>query len=114
MRRNGFGGRSSTTAQPQQQQAAPSQNGNGGDRKPPVYEARAGLLKATCWENAGDKGPWVSVTLSRSYRTGGENGEWKSAQSFSKDDLLALAELLRHVWNELNFGESQEGGDQPF
>jgi hypothetical protein len=67
------------------------------DRTPPVYEIRAGKIKVAIWENKGDKqGTWFSVTHTRSYQDASKT--WKTASSYSKDDLLVLAELLRQAW----------------
>jgi hypothetical protein len=41
--------------------------------------------------NYSDKGPFYNVTVSRSYKDG---ETWKSSDSFGRDDLLVLAQLL--------------------
>jgi hypothetical protein len=63
----------------------------------PVHKIRSGALEAAIWKNDGEKGPWYSVTASRSYKQG---EEWKQANSFGFDDLLPLAKLLdlAHSW----------------
>jgi hypothetical protein len=64
----------------------------------PVFEARMGRLKAACWQQESDQGPWFSVTLSRSYKDGQRS--WQTAHSFGRDDLLVLAKLCDqvHTW----------------
>jgi hypothetical protein len=57
----------------------------------PVHEVRFGRLKATIWKNEGDKGPWYSVSLSRSFQDA--NGQWQTTQSFGARDLLEVAKL---------------------
>lgn len=57
----------------------------------PVHEARFGRLKAAVWRQEGDKGPWYSVTLSRSYQDA--KGQWQTTQSFGVRDLLEVAKL---------------------
>jgi hypothetical protein len=57
----------------------------------PAHKLRKGALTVTIWKNDGDKGPWYSVTPSRSFKQG---EEWKESDSFGDDDLLALAKLL--------------------
>ncbi len=54
----------------------------------------AGLLLD---RNESEKGPWFSVTSSRSYKQG---EEWKQSDNFGKDDILPLCKLLdqAHSW----------------
>ena len=47
----------------------------------PVDEIRIGRVKATIWHN---------VTFSRLYKDG---DQWKSTQSFGRNDLLVLAKV---------------------
>ena len=63
----------------------------------PAHKLRDGVLEVAVWRNDGDKGPWYSVTTSRSYK---QDDEWKQTDSFGQDDLLALAKLLdlAHTW----------------
>jgi hypothetical protein len=66
-------------------------------KQKPAHKIRAGNLEVTVWRNDGEKGPWYSVTPSRSYKQG---DEWKQSDSFGSDDLLLLAKLLdqAHSW----------------
>lgn len=108
-RSNGGGGGQQHQPQPEPQQKS------GGDRQPPVQEFRAGKLKIAAWENAGDKGPWLSFTFTRSYLQG---AEWKTASSLGVADLLPLAGLLLKAWLWSSSGGSQnngnDGSDVPF
>lgn len=63
----------------------------------PAHKIRAGNLEVTIWRNEGEKGPWFSVTPSRSYKQG---EDWKQTDSFGLDDLLMLAKLvdMAHTW----------------
>ena len=63
----------------------------------PAHKIRQGALTATIWKNDSDKGPWFSVTPSRSYKQG---EEWKETDGFGFDDLLTLAKLIdqAHSW----------------
>lgn len=56
---------------------------------PPVDKVRVGLITASIWENATDKGTFYSVTFERRYRD--EKGDWHSTTGFNTGDLLALA-----------------------
>ena len=63
----------------------------------PVHKIRSGAIEVAVWGQENDKGPWYSVTMSRSYKQG---DEWKQADSYGVDDLLLLAKLLdqAHTW----------------
>jgi len=67
-------------------------------RNQPVHRIRVSGVQAAIWENRGETGPWYNVTLSRSYKDA--NDEWKSADSFSVNDLLLVAKLAdeAHSW----------------
>ena len=56
----------------------------------PVAEVRIGRVKAAIWPNEAEGRTRHNVTFSRLYRDG---DEWKSAQSFSRNDLLVLAKV---------------------
>lgn len=90
------GDESAAQATGQQEQPAvsqPSQNGNGGPRQRPVYEHRVGRLKLIAWENQGKDGPWLSYSLSRSYRDA--QGNWKNASTLGAQDLLVAAMMFQ-------------------
>lgn len=57
----------------------------------PVEEIRIGAIKAAIWRNDGEQGPRFNVTFQRIYRTG--EGEWRSTDSFGRDDLLILGKV---------------------
>jgi hypothetical protein len=65
--------------------------------KKPAHKLRDGAIEVAVWRNEGEKGPWYSVTASRSYK---QDDQWKQTESFGQDDLLALAKLLdlAHTW----------------
>ena len=56
----------------------------------PISEVRIGRVKATIWRNGTDEQPRHNVTFSRLYK---DDDQWKSAQSFGRNDLLALAKV---------------------
>ncbi len=66
-------------------------------KKKPAREIRLGFIKATIWENNFGESTRHNVTLSRIYKDG---EEWKSSESFGRDDLLLLAKVadLAHSW----------------
>ena len=57
----------------------------------PHDEVRIGAVKAAIWQNqAGDRTRY-NVTISKSYRDA--DGQWKTTQSFGRNDLLVLAKV---------------------
>jgi hypothetical protein len=67
------------------------------DKAKAAHRIRNRALAVTVWRNDGEKGPWYSVTPSRSFKQG---EQWKESDSFGEDDLLPLAKLLdeAHSW----------------
>lgn len=63
----------------------------------PVHEIRLGRIKAAIWENETDTGVRHNVTFSRIYK---DEDQWKSSDSFGRDDLLLLGKVadLAHSW----------------
>lgn len=66
-------------------------------KQKPVHEIRLGSIKAAIWENRTDNGTRYNTTVSRIFKDG---DEWKSTESFGRDDLLLLAKVsdLAHTW----------------
>ena len=58
---------------------------------------RDGNLKASIWRNDGEKGPFYSVNLARTYRD--EQGELRDSHSFAGSDLLRVSELARKTYD---------------
>lgn len=63
----------------------------------PVQEIRLGSLKAAIWENRSENGTRFNVTVARIYKDG---DQWKTTDSFGRDDLLLLAKVIdqAHTW----------------
>ncbi len=80
------------------------------EKQHPVHTIQRGRVRAALWRHQGSEGDWFSVTFARSYKDG--QGNWKSASSFGRDDLLTVAELARRCWDWI-FQELQasKGGD---
>jgi hypothetical protein len=70
----------------------PTQN-----KEKPVHQIRLGSIKAAIWKNDTDSGVRFNTTLSRLYKDG---EEWKSTDSFGRDDLLLIAKVADqvHTW----------------
>ena len=89
------------------------------ERAGPAHEIRIGRLRATLWQNHHDtQGTWYSITLTRSYKDG--QGQWQSAGSFGRDDLLVVGELCRQAFHwihrqyqQKNGRADQEAGQEP-
>ena len=75
----------------------------------PIHEVRLGYIKAAVWKNETEAGVRYNVTFSRIYR---DVEEWKSTDSFGRDDLLVLAKVAdkTHSWI---FSRSQEDQGSP-
>ena len=74
----------------------------------PVDEIRIGRVKATIWRNGTDEQPRHNVIFSRLYKDG---DQWKSTQSFGRNDLLVLAKVADQAHSrifELPQEEEQE------
>jgi hypothetical protein len=63
----------------------------------PVQEVRLGSVKAAIWENRSENGTRFNVTVARIYKDG---DQWKTTDSFGRDDLLLLAKVIdqAHTW----------------
>ena len=63
----------------------------------PVHEVRLGSIKAAIWENPVGDGIKYNVQFSRLYKDG---EEWKSTESFGREDLLLVAKIAdqAHTW----------------
>ena len=63
----------------------------------PIHEIRLGSVKAAIWQNETNGGTRFNVTVSRIYKDG---DQWKSTDSFGRDDLLVLAKVVdqAHTW----------------
>ena len=57
----------------------------------PHDEVRIGAVKAAIWQNDVAGKTRYSVTFSRIYRDA--EGQWKTTQSFGRNDLLVLAKV---------------------
>jgi hypothetical protein len=67
------------------------------EKAKPIHEIRLGAIKATVWKNETSNGVRYNTTFSRLYKDG---DEWKTTDSFGRDDLLLLAKVAdqTHSW----------------
>lgn len=66
-------------------------------KQKPIHEVRLGSIKAAVWRNDTENGVRYNATLTRLYKDG---DQWKSTDSFGRDDLLLLAKVAdeTHSW----------------
>ena len=60
----------------------------------PAHEVRLGAIKATIWRNDTGNGVRFNTTFTRLYR---DRSEWKTTNSFGRDDLLVVAKVADQV-----------------
>ena len=67
------------------------------EKDKPAHQIRLASIKAAIWKNDTDAGVRFNTTFSRLYK---EGDEWKSTDSFGRDDLLLLAKVAdqAHTW----------------
>ncbi len=65
----------------------------------PAATLRDGRLKATIWKNAGEKGAYYGVDLTRGYQDA--NGNWQDSNRFGGTELLRVAHLAAKAYDEL-------------
>lgn len=63
----------------------------------PIHEVRLGAIKAAVWKNETEAGVRYNATFTRLYKDG---DQWKSTESFGRDDLLLLGKVAdqAHSW----------------
>ena len=54
----------------------------------PTHTLRCGNIKATIWQNVGEKGPFFATTFSRPFKD--RSGAWRNGTSFGLNDLEPL------------------------
>lgn len=64
-----------------------------------------GRVRAAIWMNSGEKGPFRSVTFTRSYKD--ERGEYCSSTGFSALDLLNVIRCAVEAMSYISFHEKE-------
>ncbi len=64
----------------------------------PAHEVKLGRIRGTVWKNESENGVFYNVTFSRLYKD--DEGQWKDAASFGRDDLPLVSKVadLVHIW----------------
>lgn len=71
------------------------------EKKLPAETLRDGAIKATIWKNEGEKGPWYSVEISRTYKKP-DSEEFSDSNSYSGADLLKVSQLALKAYEHIN------------
>ena len=76
----------------------------------PAHVVRLRNIRAAIWANDTEFGMRHNVTVSRLYKD--EEQQWRTSDSFGRDDLLLLAKVLdlAHSW----ISEHAQGQEVPF
>lgn len=92
-----------TTPEPQAAEAAPT-------KTQPVHVVRLRNIRAAIWANDTEFGVRHNVTVARLWKD--DEGQWRTSDSFGRDDLLLLAKVLdlSHTW----ICERVQGEEIPF
>jgi hypothetical protein len=61
----------------------------------PTHTLRCGNIKATIWQNIGEKGPFFATTFSRPFKD--QSGAWRNGTSFGLNDLEALVTVAHEA-----------------
>ena len=64
----------------------------------PISQVRIGAIKAAIWRNEVGNAFRYNVTFERLYKDG---DEWRSSQSFGRDDLLILAKVADRAHSQI-------------
>jgi hypothetical protein len=63
----------------------------------PAHEVRIGRVKAVVWANGTDGGVRHNVTVRRLFKREGSS-TWEQSDSFGRDDLPVVMEVVRQAW----------------
>ncbi len=67
---------------------------------PPASVLKDGNLKASIWENEGQKGTYFTTTFAKVYED--KNGKIRDTNVFNNSDLLKVSELARQAYGRTN------------
>lgn len=77
--------------------AVTKESGEKASGQKPAHEVRLGRVKAVVWANATDGGVRHNVTVRRLFKRDGSS-TWEQSDSFGRDDLPIVAEVVRQAW----------------
>jgi hypothetical protein len=69
------------------------------NKNQPAHHIRLGSVRASIWENSNGEVTRHNVTFQKIYKEK-ESDQWKSTESFGRDELLLLAKVAdrAHSW----------------
>jgi hypothetical protein len=76
----------------------------------PIHEIRIGALRAAVWKNDTRIGARYNVTFSRLYK---EGDEWRTSDSFGRDELLLLAKVADRAHSWIYDQPRESASDEP-
>ena len=74
----------------------------------PIAEVRLGAVKAAIWKNEAGNSTRHNVTFQRLYKDG---DDWKTTQSFGRDELLLLAKVADRAHSRIFELQHDADGD---
>jgi hypothetical protein len=77
--------------------ASTQESGEKASGNKPAHEVRLGRVKAVVWANVTDGGVRHNVTVRRLFKREG-SVSWEQSDSFGRDDLPIVAEVVRQAW----------------
>ncbi|NRA30852.1 MAG: hypothetical protein HRU11_11395 [Parvularculaceae bacterium] len=66
--------------------------------EPPLAVLRDGAIKASIWENQGEKGAYLTTKFAKTYED--RDGQVKDTAAFTQSVLLKVSELARQAYHE--------------
>lgn len=78
--------------------------------QPPLAVLRDGAIKASIWENQGERGAYLTTKFAKTYED--QQGQVRDTNGFSQSDLLKVSELARQAYHEnksLREGMAEDG-----
>lgn len=75
----------------------------------PLQTLRDSTLTVTIWKNQGDKGPYYTAKLSRSYKDAQDN--WQETDSLIGADLIKAQRLLGQAYDRIQQAIKQDAYD---
>lgn len=63
----------------------------------PVHELRLGRIKVAIWANPSESGMRYNVVVRRIFKREG-SANWEQSDSFGRDDLPQVMEVVRQAW----------------
>ena len=65
----------------------------------PAAKLQYGRIEVAIWKNQGDKRPFYSTTLTRSYKD--DDGNWKQSSSLTSSELLVAAQAYQEAFRTI-------------